>query len=133
MGRQLRPQDLVCLLWAGGKLLLRPMALLRASDAWEDLGGWSPQHLAMSAWALGALGVRGRLLDLVATEATRRMRSLRPQHLANIAWAFAALELRQPRLFGAIARATEERIREFGQQHLCNMAGGPRIGGVPRV
>ena len=87
------------------------------------LGGFNPQELANTAWAIAtATHAAPALLNAIAVAAVPRLREFNARNLANTMWALATAGHAAPALFDAIAAAAVPRLREFNPQDLANTA-----------
>lgn len=62
------------------------------------------------------------LFGALATSAKRRLGETKVQELVNTAWSFAKICLRYELLFEALARVAEQRVIDFDEQELANIA-----------
>jgi cytochrome P450 len=87
------------------------------------VGGFKPQELANTAWAMAtARHEAPALLDAIADKAAPRAGEFKPQELANTSWAFATAGHAAPALLDAIAAEAAPRAGEFKPQDLANTA-----------
>ena len=88
---------------------------------------FNTQSLANILWGMASLSYHpGDLLDLMAVEALKRIRSFNPQELANTVWALAKLSRfarfthQQQQLVDAIAVECRRKLDAYNPQNLVN-------------
>eukprot|EP00931_Biecheleriopsis_adriatica_P068004 TRINITY_DN42061_c0_g1_i1.p1 TRINITY_DN42061_c0_g1~~TRINITY_DN42061_c0_g1_i1.p1 ORF type:complete len:806 (-),score=185.28 TRINITY_DN42061_c0_g1_i1:14-2401(-) len=137
-------QDLSNLGWAFGRLEVPAPKLLKAlsravlAELREVSGrskrassrGFSPQQLAVLAWALARMGAKDdEALHAIAAEAMGRISELAPRDLTDVVWALAHAGVRNTAFLSAAGEIARRRQSEFGTQELLRFLGAFRRAG----
>jgi len=61
-------------------------------------------------------------LNVLASQASKKLSELQPQHLSNMAWAFAKIQYMEANFFAGICKQSLKQIDQFGAQNLGNLA-----------
>jgi hypothetical protein len=130
---QLQAKDIAMIAWAFGKIspldwnAMGPhvdmLCAVLASSALKSIRRFTAQDLAeLSVGVVAMQYDNANLMQLVAYEATRKLRSFSHRELSNIIWAFGKV-FRRPRKF-VLAAAAEARARlpHFTPTELANLA-----------
>ncbi|CAK9019115.1 unnamed protein product [Durusdinium trenchii] len=126
------PAQLAGLAWSCARLIKKNSLLLDAL-LHVDLAPFDAQQLALFAWALARLGLRGAAsagesaFGRIATKVVELHAELRPQSVSNLAWCFAAAAYStraggEPEHLLALAAQAQQHVAELEAQHVANRA-----------